>query len=171
VDVVNTLIMWTRRYLEEGAGFTGRGSLWALLAMSISAFFLGMVMGWFTDRLGSKRAMLAATSALFACILGVAALRSKPAIVVLICILGSGGLAGVWVAGRKFLLEVAPAEKVGEFFGFYGVTLKLSVLGCTLFAALADWAGFKPALLSLLVPLAVGITFLSMARPERADGD
>ena len=169
VDVVNTLIMWTRRYLEEGAGFTSAGSIQVLMGMSVSAFVLGMGMGWLTDRLGAKATLLAAASSMFACILAAGTVRDKAALVGIILVLGSGGLAGVWTAGRKFLIEVAPPEKLGEFFGLYGVTIKLSVLGCTLFAALADWRGHRTALLSLLVPLAVGIVFLAFARPVRAE--
>jgi UMF1 family MFS transporter len=87
-----------------------------------------------------------------------------------ILIFGSGGLAGMWTAGRKWLLEVAPPDKVGEYFGLYGVTIKLSVLGCSLFAALADWTGsYRVALLGQLAPLIVGIAFLVAARPQRAE--
>ncbi len=169
VDVVNTLIMWTRPYLERGAGFTSTESIQVLLGMSVSAFVLGMGMGWLTDKLGSKRTLLAAAGSMFVCVLAAGVLRHKAALVGIIVVFGSGGLAGVWVAGRKFLLEVAPADKVGEYFGFYGVTIKLSVFGCTLFAALADWVDYRTALLSLLLPLVVGIVFLSLARPQRAE--
>jgi UMF1 family MFS transporter len=169
VDVVNTLIMWTRPYLERGAGFSPDGSIKVLMGMSVTAFLLGMGMGWLTDRLGSKRTLLAAAVSMFVCLLAAGTLRHKGALVAIILVLGSGGLAGVWVAGRKFLLEIAPADKVGEFFGFYGVTIKLSVFGCTLFAALADWVSYRAALLSLLVPLVIGIGFLAIARPQRAD--
>ncbi|MFP4057313.1 MAG: MFS transporter [Candidatus Brocadiia bacterium] len=169
VDVVNTLIMWTRPYLERGAGFSASGAKWSLFAMSVSAFPLGLGMGWLTDRMGPKRTMLAAATSLLLCIV-VAGLSASPYVLVpVIVVFGSGGLAGMWVAGRKFLLEVAPPERVGEFFGLYGVTIKLSVLGCTVFAGLADWVGYRPALLSLLVPLGVGLAFLGAARPQRAE--
>jgi len=168
VDVVNTLLMWTRPYLIEGAGFTPEGSIQVLMVMSVSAFILGMGMGWLTDKLGSKRTMLAATGSLAICLIAAGTLHHKATIVAIIAVFGSGGLAGVWVAGRKFLLEIAPEDKVGEFFGLYGITLKLSVLGCTLYAALADWSGsHRTALLSLLAPLVVGIGFLAMAKPIR----
>jgi len=167
VDVVNTLIMWTRRYLEGGPGFSEKLSLLALLAMGISAFPLGLLIGFLTDWVGPKRMMLASQASMLACI-GVAASATSPWVILpVIVVLGSGGLAGTWTAGRKWLLEVAPPEKVGEFFGLYGITVKLSVFGCTLFAAVADWIGYRVALSSLLVPLAIGIVFLAIARPQR----
>jgi UMF1 family MFS transporter len=168
VDVVNTLLMWTRPYLIHGAGFSSEGSIQVLMLMSVSAFVLGMGMGWLTDKMGSKRTMLAATGSLGLCIVTAGLLDTKWLLVAIITVFGSGGLAGVWVAGRKFLLEIAPEDKVGEFFGIYGITIKLSVFGCTLYAGLADWSGsHRTALLSLLAPLAVGIAFLGAAKPIR----
>ncbi|MBM4037544.1 MAG: MFS transporter [Planctomycetes bacterium] len=167
-DVVNTLIMWTRPYLMGGAGYTAESSIGILMAMSVSALALGLCMGWLTDWLGAKRALLAAAGSLGLCILVASVTHRAWVLVPTILLFGSGGLAGVWVAGRKFLLDIAPPEKVGEFFGFYGVTQKLSVFGCTLFALMADWTGsYRVALSSLLVPLAVGMAFLAVSRPQR----
>jgi len=170
VDVVNTLIMWTRPYLQKGVGFSSAASIKILLAMSASAFVLGMGMGWLTDRLGPKRTLLTAAASLLLCVIVAGTFRHPAILLPVILIFGSGGLAGMWTAGRKWLLEVAPAEKVGEFFGLYGVTVKLSVFGCTIFAGLADWTGsYRVALLSQLVPLIIGIGFLAVARPQRAE--
>jgi UMF1 family MFS transporter len=167
VDVVNTLIMWTRRYLEGGPGFSEKLSMIALLAMGASAFPLGLAIGWLTDKVGPKRMMLASQASMLLCIAAAASLTSPWVILPVIVVLGSGGLAGTWTAGRKWLLEIAPQGKVGEFFGLYGITVKLSVFGCTLFAVMADWIGYRVALSSLLAPLAVGIVCLSLARPQR----
>ncbi|MBM4032191.1 MAG: MFS transporter [Planctomycetes bacterium] len=167
VDVVNTLIMWTRRFLEEEAKFSDAASGYTLLGMSLTAFVLGLGLGWLTDRIGPKRAFLASAGALLVCIVVGSATRRPAVLLPVVLFFGSGGLAGVWVAGRKFVLDVAPPERVGEFFGLYGVTQKLSVLGCTLFAAVADWAGYRLALLSLLAPLIVGIGFLMASRAQR----
>jgi UMF1 family MFS transporter len=167
-DVVNTLIMWTRSYLMKGRGYTESGSLHVLMAMSVSAFVLGMGMGWLTDRLGPKRTLLAATGSLLVCIVAASAASSELVVVPTILVLGSGGLAGVWVAGRKFLLDVAPEGKVGEYFGLYGVTQKLSVLSGLLYSGLSDWTNNpQVALFSLLVPLVIGMAFLAASRPQR----
>jgi len=163
VDVVNTLIMWTRPYLEKGAGFSEMASGYTLMAMSVSAFVLGMGMGWLTDRLGARATLVLAAGSMLLCVLVAGLGRSRAVLLGVIVVFGSGGLAGMWTAGRKWLLEVAPEGKVGEFFGLYGVTVKLSVLGCTLFAFLADFAGYRPALMTQAVPLAVGICLLVAA--------
>jgi UMF1 family MFS transporter len=159
--------MWTRQFLEHEAKFSDTESGYTLLGMSVTAFVLGLGLGWLTDRLGPKRAFLASAGSLLVCIVVGSVTRQPAVLLPVVLFFGSGGLAGVWVAGRKFVLDVAPPERVGEFFGLYGVTQKLSVLGCTLFAAMADWAGYRLALLSLLAPLVVGIGFLMASRAER----
>ncbi len=179
VDVLNTLIMWTRPFLEQGAGFSEDASGYTLLAMSVTAFLLGIGMGWFTDKLGPKRVLLASALSMLLCIIVVCAVPVRAVILPIILVFGSGGLAGVWTAGRKWLLDIAPPERVGEFFGLYGVTIKLSVLGCSLFAILADSThSYRVALLGQLVFLVPGICLLAGAKPpqrlastqERANG-
>ena len=169
VDVVNTLIVWTVRYLNKGLGFSKGQSISVMLGLSVTAFLLGMGMGWLTDKLGSRRTILLAAGSILICIASAGILRQRAVIVGVILIFGSGGLGGVWVAGRKWLLEIAPPGKVGKYFGLYGVTLKLSVFGSLLFAGLADWVGYRIALLSLLLPLVAGMALLAGAHPERAE--
>ena len=169
VDVVNTLIMWTRPYLIHGSGFSEDASGNVLMGMTATAVLFSFVMGWLTDRIGPKRTMLTAAGSMIACLTIAGSVSFRPVLLPAILVFGSAGLAGTWVAGRKFLLEVAPPDKVGEFFGLYGVTVKLSVFGCTLFSALADTAGYRVALLSLLGPMVVGTVFLALARPQRID--
>jgi len=173
VDVVNTLIMWTRPILGDEAKGLGWGSdraIQVLMGMSVTAFVLGLAMGWLTDRLGPKRTMLAAAGGVAGCIAAASLFRSQAVVIPVILILGSGGLAGTWVAGRKFLLTIAPPGKTGEYFGLYGVTTKLSVIGCTLFAAVADLTGsYRTALLIELLPLALGILLLAFASTRRSD--
>ena len=167
VDVVNTLIMWTRPYLIHGSGFSEDASGNVLMGMTATAIVLSFVMGWLTDWLGPKRTMLLAAASMLVCVLVAGLVRQRAVLLPTILVFGSAGLAGTWVAGRKFLLQIAPPEKVGQFFGLYGVTVKLSVLGATVFSALADAFSYRVALVTLAAPLAIGIVFLALARPQR----
>ena len=56
------------------------------------------------------------------------------------CVLGAIGRAGIWTAGRQLLIVLAPSDQVGEYSGLYGITNKLSVIGSTTFALVADWS-------------------------------
>ena len=65
---------------------------------------------------------------------------------------GGPGVAGLWVAGRKWVVELAPPGDVGTLFGFYGFSNKLSLLNLTLFSFLADWTGgYTSSVVVLLV--------------------
>jgi UMF1 family MFS transporter len=78
-------------------------------------------------------------------------------------ILGSG-LGGVQVADRVFLVRLAPPERLGEFFGLYGLVGKGSqVVGQLAYGAviwlLFDSLGvgaYQIAVLSLLVTMLIG---------------
>jgi UMF1 family MFS transporter len=138
------------------------------MGMSASAFLWGLGTGWLTDRLGPKPTQMLSAGAIGVAIVAALAAPGKAILVPVILVFGSGGLAGTWVAGRKWLLVLAPEGKAGEYFGLYGVTNKLSVIGMLLFAALGDWTGtYRASMASLLVTLGAGLVFLALARTER----
>jgi len=72
-------------------------------------------------------------------------------------VFGSLGLAGIWTAGRKVLIDLAPRERLGEYFGLYGITTKLSVFGGWVFTALLD---AHTAPIAMLSQIAVGLLAL-----------
>jgi UMF1 family MFS transporter len=88
-------------------------------------------------------------------------------------ILGSG-LGGVQVADRVLMVRLSPPERIGEFFGIYGLVGKGSqVIGQLLYGAiiflLLDTLGngaYQVAVLSLLVTMLIGLWLL---RPVRDD--
>ncbi len=79
-------------------------------------------------------------------------------------ILGSG-LGGVQVADRVFMVRLSPPNRVGEFFGVYGLVGKASqVIGQVLYGAivflLLDALGigaYQVAILSLIVTMLIGL--------------
>jgi UMF1 family MFS transporter len=78
-------------------------------------------------------------------------------------ILGSG-LGGVQVADRVFMVRLAPPERLGEFFGLYGLVGKGSqvigqlLYGVTIFLLLDAFGvgAYQIAVLSLLVTMLIG---------------
>jgi UMF1 family MFS transporter len=82
-------------------------------------------------------------------------------------ILGSG-LGGVQVSDRVLLVRLAPPDRIGEFFGLYGLVGKGSqVIGQLLYGAtillLFDALGtgaYQAAVLSLLVTMLIGAWLL-----------
>ena len=82
-------------------------------------------------------------------------------------ILGSG-LGGVQVSDRVFMVRLSPPDRVGEFFGVYGLVGKASqVIGQVLYGAiiylLLDSLGigaYQVAILSLIVTMLVGLALI-----------
>jgi UMF1 family MFS transporter len=78
-------------------------------------------------------------------------------------ILGSG-LGGVQVADRVFMVRLSPPERLGEFFGLYGLVGKGSqvigqtLYGVTLFLLLDTFkvGAYQLAVLTLLVTMVIG---------------
>ena len=160
VDAVNTVIFWLIVYLKRVFHPAEASLILIFLGMNFSAFLFGFVAGIFTDRVGSQKTLLAAVGAFFVTLF-ILALTNRLWIFVAGGLLGGGfGFAGVWTAGRKWLLEWAPPNQVGEYFGLYNLTTKVSVVGSLIFSLLADGLGFHAALLSLVVPSGIGFIFL-----------
>src|SRR4029077_10265673 len=90
-------------------------------------------------------------------------------------ILGSG-LGGVQVADRVLMVRLSPPDKIGEFFGIYGLVGKgAQVVGQLLYRAilflLLDSLGngaYQVAVLSLLVTMLIGLWLVWPVRDDWA---
>ena len=79
------------------------------------------------------------------------------------------GLGGVWTSDRVFMLRLSPPDKVGEFFGLYGIAGKFSaVTGPILYGTIvstllnAGWgsAAYQVGIFSFIILLLIGVWFL-----------
>jgi UMF1 family MFS transporter len=90
-------------------------------------------------------------------------------------ILGSG-LGGVTVADRVLMVRLSPPERLGEFFGLYGLVGKGSqvigtlLYGASLFTLLGPLGigAYQVAVLSLLVTMAIGLWLVWPVRDDLA---
>ena len=135
------------------------------LAFSALAFAFGLLQARWTDR-HPLRVLRASTLALAMALVGGACFGGGDTTWFTLTLVGGGafGMAGVWTAGRKVLLLLAPKDQVGAYFGLYGITVKISVLGSTTYGLIADRAGSVPALLAQVAPLLLGLLALAMVR-------
>jgi UMF1 family MFS transporter len=202
VDVLNTAILFfgdfTRAtfFVNEGTAaspvWISRGDLTlfghlvktpgelltiAGLSLNVLALAFGVLLGFMTDRFGALRTLRFAAACLALGLIGAAFGGGNSLLVYLIGICGFGalGLAGIWTAGRKLLIELSPREKLGEYFGLYGITIKLSVIGSAVFGVIfdsvtritgSDLMGWKAALLFQAVPLLLGLGFLMLVKTK-----
>ena len=190
VDVLNTAVLYfadftldTFRAMSVADGvplfgkvFVGKDGLDSFLqlmglGLNLLALVFGCLLGSFTDR-APLGVMRISAVALLAALLGGSwfAGRDAHGYFATLVVLGAFGLSGIWTSGRKLVLLLAPADRVGEYFGLYGITVKLSVIGSVVFAEVADAWGSKAGMLSQSIQLLIGLGCLCLLRsPTRAD--
>ena len=171
VDVLNTAILFFAAFVTRSfAGMAESGELVLLgatianintfkiitgLAVTMAAFAFAIALGYLADRVGSTRAFTVAIAFLALGLAGAALFAGEHPFlfIVVMCGCGGVGLAGIWTAGRKILIELVPREQVGRYFGLYGITNKVSVIGSTVFGLMMDVFGPRIAILSQVLPL------------------
>jgi UMF1 family MFS transporter len=166
VDAMNTAIVYFALYIENVFGRQLTDMLPHLIAFYTAALVWGIVQGKACDRFGAKPVYLTSAGVLAASVVLYSVLRSEALFFTVLIGAGSFALAGVWTAGRKMLIELSPPEDLGEFFGLYGMTGRLSAYGTIFFALIADAVGFRLALLALLVTSVPGFILLCFARKD-----
>lgn len=191
VDVLNTAVLFFADFTTEvfrgavegdgvslfGASFRGAGGLdglllWMGIALNGLALPFGVLLGRWSER-APLAVMRACGVALLGALAGGAAFGGPSPLgyLLTLVVLGAFGLAGVWTAGRKVVVLLAPADRIGEYFGLYGITLKLSVVGGLVYGLVHDAFGCKPAMLVQGVQLMLGLGCLALVgRPTRAAG-
>jgi MFS transporter, UMF1 family len=161
-----------------------------LLLLTLVAIAMSFVWGWLCDRQGPKRTLVVVLiSWAVGLIVGGIAIGLGPAgfgpFLIAGAILGSG-LGGVQVSDRVLMVRLSPPDKIGEFFGIYGLVGKGSqVIGQLLYGAiifvLLDTLGngaYQVAVLSLLVTMLIGLWLVWPVRDDwsgsgevQAEGD
>ncbi len=138
-DAVNTIIVVMSVVTVKAKGMTDTQALLVLLGLTVVAIVASFGWGRLVDRLGPRRTLMivlaswAAGLVLGAVSLSVDGLFGLAMFLVAGAILGSG-LGGVQVADRVLMVRLSPPERVGEFFGLYGLVGKGSqVIGQTLY--------------------------------------
>ena len=168
-DAVNTIIVVMAIVATEAMGLTNTVANLILLSLAIVAVAASFAWGLAVDRLGPKRTlMIVLTSWAFGLVvggvsLGVAGTVGFALFLLAGAVLGSG-LGGVQVSDRVLMVRLSPPEKLGEFFGLYGLVGKGSqVIGQLLFGVILllfqpvlGVAAYQLAVLSLLGTMLFG---------------
>ena len=172
-DAVNTIIVVMSVVTVYAKGLSDQMALLVLLGLTVVAIFASFGWGRLVDRLGPRRTlMIVLTSWSIGLVLGAISLSVDGPIglalfLVAGAILGSG-LGGVQVADRVLMVRLSPPERIGEFFGLYGLVGKGSqVIGQLLYGVTVllflDTLGvgaYQLAVLTLLVTMLLGAWIL-----------
>jgi UMF1 family MFS transporter len=137
-DPINTVIAIMTLYTINVAEHTGlttkqgeeAGKMIMMTAISF-AVIGGFVWGWLVDRWGPKRTLnyvlyLWTGVFLLAAAVGIAGLPLSMMYVVA-CAAGVA-LGGIWAADRPYMLRLTPPDRIGEFYGLYGMVGRFSAI-------------------------------------------
>jgi UMF1 family MFS transporter len=137
-DPINTVISIMMLYTINVAEHTGlthdQGEETGKLIMMTAITFAvigGFVWGWLVDRWGPKRTLnyvlyLWVGVFVLAAAIGIFGLPLATLYVVA-CAAGVA-LGGVWAADRPYMLRLTPPDRIGEFYGLYGMVGRFSAI-------------------------------------------
>jgi UMF1 family MFS transporter len=165
------VVLFGSRYAESEIGMNGLEITVFFMVMQVFASLGALSFGFIQDALGSRAAILLSLLIwLGVCLVGYATTSVGLFYVV-------GAFAGIAMgaaqsAARALVGAFSPASRSGEFFGFWGLSWKLSgVIGPPIFGYVADSLGMRTAILVTAVFFVLGIggmLFIDEAAGRRA---
>jgi len=115
--------------LDQKAG-EGKAQLIMLAAIS-AAVAGGFAWGWLVDRIGPKRTLslvLWLWVVTFGCAAAIGLFTLPVDSLFVIGALAGIGMGGIWAADRPYMLRLTPPERIGEFYGLYGMVGRFSAI-------------------------------------------
>lgn len=191
-DAVNTVIAFMSLYTANVAVSTGLGPSEAkaqagMVMLSAISFAVagGFVWGWIVDRIGPKRTLtivLYMWMATFALAASIGLLRLPIGYLYVVACLAGIALGGTWSADRPYMLRLTPPDRVGEFYGLYGMVGRFSAItGPVLWAAttyitverggMSELTGQAWAIITLLLMVVASVGILRRVTDEKRDWD
>lgn len=167
-DPVNTVIVVMAVFATEAIGLTDGQANIVLILLTVVAIFASFGWGFLVERIGPKRTLMIVLGTWCVGLVIGGAVLSLPTFLVAGVLLGAG-LGGVWTSDRVFMLRLSPPDRVGEFFGLYGLAGKFSaVTGPVLYGVVvstlldAGWgkAAYQAGIFSFLILMFVGVWIL-----------
>jgi UMF1 family MFS transporter len=159
---IQTVIVLATVYAQQAMGFGTVESLWLILVVNVTAALGALAFGHLQDRIGSVRT-LALALVLWLVAGGLAwAAEGRPLFWLAANLVGVA-LGASQSAGRALVGRFAPVGRTAEFFGLWGVAVKLAaIVGPLVYGLLGFVTGgdHRTALLSTLAFFAVGLLLL-----------
>jgi UMF1 family MFS transporter len=137
-DAINTVIAFMGLYVVNVAIASGRDEASAkslvmfVMAPAIGfAVIGGFVWGRWVDRIGPRRTLdrvLWLWVATFLVAAAVGLFRLPIAVLFVVAVMAGVSLGGVWSADRPLMLRLTPPDRIGEFYGLYGMVGRFSAI-------------------------------------------
>ena len=191
-DAINTVIGFMALYTMNVAAATGltpaQATTQKSLVMAVAITFAvpaGLVWGRVTDRVGPKCTLtwvLYLWMATFGLAASIGFLKLQVFWLFVVACMAGIAMAGTWSADRPYMLRLTPPDRVGEFYGLYGMVGRFSAItGPALWAMTTYWlversgadvlTGEGVAILVLLLMIVVSYFILRPVTDERRDWD
>ena len=158
-DAVNTVIIFMGVYVTNEVGFGTQMAQVVLLVAILFAVAGGLAWGYVVDKIGPKRSLLIVMR-IWIVVLSWTAFVGFVAMPKWafwpVPILAGIALGGTWTADRPLMLSLTPPERIGEFYGLYGMVGRFSAI-----VGPAMW-GFIVGTLGLGRPVAVTTLLIAM---------
>ena len=160
IDGVNTVIKMAVDF-GRALGLDAAGMLLALVVTQFVAFPAAIVFGRIGERLGARRGIMIGVAVYAALCVFATQLETQRGFMAMAVVVGlvQGGVQSL---SRSYFARLIPAEKGGEYFGFYNMLGKFAaILGPTLMGVTALVSGTRYSILSLLLLFGGGLWLLS----------
>jgi len=189
-DAINTVITYMALFTVNVAiaggldEIGGRAQAERVMLSAITfAVIGGLAWGRLVDRIGPRRTLNIVLTLWVSTFLLAAAIGFfRLPVIVLYAVAAMAGIAlgGVWSADRPYMLRLTPPDRIGEFYGLYGMVGRFSAVsgpilwGLVMYIAL-QWLGLPPltgqalAILTLLGMIVVSILILRKVTDEPRD--
>ena len=160
-DGLTTLILFGGVYAAGTFGFEISEILTFAIFLYVTAGFGAATFGWLDDKIGPKRVIMIALTAILALVVGLALATTKTHFWFLGASLGLF-IGPAQAASRSLMTRLTPVQSAAELFGLYTLAGKITVfVGPLLFGLLTDISGTQRAgLLIVIVFLVAGIVTL-----------
>ena len=138
LDVVNTVIAFMSVYANKVIGFNDK-QITSFLILSTVFAMLG---SWFIGGLVKYRGTVFSywiVLWLWLAALTLIMLSPGETLFWVVGPLAGMGMGGVWVVSRTIIVELSPPEKIGEFFGIYGLAGKMASIAGPLLWGTVVW--------------------------------
>ena len=169
IDGVDTII---RMAVDYGVklGFADSALISALLMVQFIGFPAAIFYGWLADRFGTKTMLFVAIAAYGGITLWAYTLQTERQFFMMAAAIGlvQGGIQSL---SRSYYARLIPADRSGQFFGFYNMLGKFAAVFGPLavgFTAAAFPDNQRLSILAVLPFFVVGALLLSRVRPESA---
>jgi UMF1 family MFS transporter len=166
---IQTVIVLAGVYATQALGFGMAESIAMILVVNVTAAIGAAAFGHVQDRLGHTRT-LTIVMLLWLATVVVAWRAVEPAMFWVAANLAGLGLGAAQSAGRALVGALAPASRRGEFYGLWGLAVKLASIIGPLTYGLVNWAtggDHRTAMLATGVFFVIGLVILRAVDVQR----